>query len=255
VSAENDLRAFIAGVSGFESWKHVDKIRMFAWLQHHLFKRERFVTGDINWCYDKLSYQPPNTTQYLKNMEGRELLKDAKGYRCEGKFRSQYDQKYGEHEITLNVRQMVKSLVDVIPEIGEKDIFQEALICLHHDAGRAAIVMVWNIALYHLCQYILKHRLDDFNNRVPVRYPKKWKVTDLPVITKYEDFSDNISEREIIEVANSAGIVTGDMFKIYKEKLDKRNSAAHPSTIHITQGIAEGFIEDLIRNTVLLLRI
>ena len=255
MSADSDLKAFFAGVNGFENWSHADKVRMFAWLQHHLFKRDRFGTGDINRCYDHLAYEPPNTSQYLKNMEGKELLKDARGYRCEGKFHSKYDQQYGEHEITLNVRQMVKSLVNLIPDIGEKDIFQEALICLRHDAGRASIVMVWNLALYHLCQYILTHKLNDFNNRMPIRYPKKWNVTDLPIITKYEDFADNMSEREIIEVANSSGIITGDMFKVYKEKLDKRNSAAHPSTIHITQGIAEGYIEDLIRNTVLLLKI
>lgn len=255
MGAETDLRAFISGISGFGDWSHADKIRMFAWLQHHLFKRERFSTGSITWCYNTLSYKPPNISQYLGNMEGKELLRDPKGYRCEGNFRSKYDQQYGEHEITLNVREMVKNLIKLIPDIGEKDIFREALICLRHDAGRAAIVMVWNLALYHLCQYILAHKLNEFNNRIPVRYPRKWNVSDLPVITKYEDFGDNMSEREIIEVGNSAGIITGDMFKVYKEKLDKRNSAAHPSTMQITQGIAEGYIEDLIRNTVLLLKI
>jgi len=39
------------------------------------------------------------------------------------------------------------------------------------------------------------------------------------------------------------------------EKLGKRNSAAHPSAGHVTQVQAEGFIDDLIRNTVLLLKI
>jgi hypothetical protein len=256
VSAEDDLRTFIAGIEGFAEKGHADKVRIFAWLQHHLFKRERFNTGNITWCYDQLSYEPSNTSQYLKNMEGGGgLLKDSKGYRCEGRFRAAYDAKYGVHQITLSVRQMVKDLVDVIPELGEKDIFQEALICLRNDAGRAAIIMVWNIAFYHLCQYILKHKATDFNNRIPVRYPKKWKAADMPLIKVYDDFGDQMTEREVIEVANSAGIITGNMFKVYVEKLGKRNSAAHPSSSHVTQVQAEGFIDDLVQNTVRLLTI
>lgn len=255
MSAEHDLRSFIAGVNGFSEMGHADKVRLFAWLQHSLFKRDRFSTGDINWCYNTLSYQPGNTSQYLKNMEGKVLLKDGGGYRCEGKFRTKYDELYGEHDITLNVRHMVKDLANLLPELGEQDIFQEALKCLRHDAGRAAIIMVWNIAFYHLCQYVLRHKLTDFNNRIPIKYPKKWKAADMPLIKKYDDFGDEMSEREVIEVCNSAGIVTGDMFKVYVEKLGKRNSAAHPSTTHMTQVQAEGYIDDLIRNAVLLLKI
>jgi len=255
MSSEDDFRAFIAGIGGVGNLGHADKVRLFAWLQHHLRKKERFQTGDINWCYKALNYQPSNTTQFLKTLEGKELLKDARGYYCEGSFREKYDKVHGEHAITLNVRQMVKELVNQIPDLGEKDIYNEAMICLRYNAGRAAMIMVWNIAYAHLCEYILKHKLNDFNTRIPVKYPKKWKLSDLPVITKYDDFGDNMSEREVIEVANSAGIITGGMFKVYVEKLGKRNSAAHPSSGKITQVQAEGFIDELIHQTILLLRI
>jgi hypothetical protein len=256
VTEEDDLKAFIAGVSGFAEMGHADRVRLFAWLQHFLFKKERFNTGNINWCYDKLSYKAPNISQYLKNMEnGDELLRDAGGYRCEGAFLAKYDGLYAEHDITVSVRQMVKDLEKVIPDIGEKDIFQEALICLRHDAGRAAEIMVWNIAMFHLYQYVLTHKLKEFNDRIPIRYPKKWKIADMPLINKYDDFGDEMSEREIIEVANSAGIINGDVFKVYKNRLDQRNSAAHPSTLRVTQVQAEGFIDDLIRNAVLQLNI
>lgn len=255
MSAEDDLKAFIAGVSGFGNWGHANKIRMFAWLQHFLRKKDRFSTGDINWCYNTLAFDRTNTSQYLKDMEGKELLKDRGGYYCEGKFLAHYHERYGTHDITLNVRQMVKGLVNLLPELGEKDIFQEALKCLKCDAGRATIIMVWNIAFYHLCQFVLQHRLSDFNSRIPIRYPKKWKAADMPLINKYDDFGDEMSEREVIEVCNSAGIINGAMHKVYVAKLDERNSAAHPSTNHITQVQAEGFIDSLIRNTVLLLSI
>jgi hypothetical protein len=257
VSEEDDLNSFIAGVNAFADMGHADKVRLFAWLQYSLRKKEPFFTKDINWFYEKLDYKPGNTSQYLINMAnaGELLGKATNGYRCEGKFKAKYDGLYKEHDVTINVRQMVKDLENVIPDIREKDIFKEALICLRHDAGRAAEIMVWNIAMYHLYQFILKHHLNDFNNRMPVRYPKKWKVADLPVVTKYADFGDNMSEREMLEVASSAGILNDDVFKVYKNRLDQRNSAAHPSTLRVTQVQAEGFIDDLIRNAVLHLKI
>jgi hypothetical protein len=70
-----------------------------------------------------------------------------------------------------------------------------------------------------------------------------------------DDFADNMSEREVIEVASSANIINGDVFKVYKNRLDQRNSAAHPSTLRVAQVQAEGFIDDLIRNAVLQVKI
>jgi hypothetical protein len=257
VSEEDDLRAFIPRVDGFADLGHAEKVRLFAWLQHFLCKKETFVTKDINWCYGKVSYKPGNTSQYLINMErAGELLGNPKsGYRCEGKLIARYDDLYKEHDVTINVRQMVKDLVNVIPHIEEKDIFDEAMKCLKCDAGRAAEIMVWNIAMYHLYQFILTHHLQEFNDRILIRYKNKWKAADMPLIKKYDDLGDEMSEREVIEVASSAGIINDGIFKTYKNRLDQRNSAAHPSTLRVTQVQAEGFIDDLIRNAVLQLKI
>jgi hypothetical protein len=259
VSEQDDLKAFIAGVSGFAEMGHADKVRLFAWLQHFLRKKDMFVTKDINWCYEKLLYKPGNSSQNLINMEkAGELLGSAtSGYRCEGKFTAKYDDLYKEHDVAINVRQLVKDLEKVIPDIGEKDIFQEALICLRHDAGRAAEIMVWNIAMYHLYQFILTHHLKGFNDRIPIRFQNKnkWSAANMPLIKKYDDFGDEMSEREVIDVASSAGIINDDVYKTYKNRLDQRNSAAHPSTLRVTQVQAEGFIDDLIRNAVLQLKI
>jgi hypothetical protein len=179
-----DNLRFIAGIDGFASTGHADKIRMFARLQHHLFKKER---------------------------------------------------------------------VNELPELEEKDIFREAMVCLKYDAGRAAIIMVWNIAFYHLCKYLLMYELVSLKIKSRLG-PRKWKVTDKQLIKKYDDFGGEMSEREVLEVASSAGI-TGAMFKVYKAKLDDRSSAAHPSAAHVTQVQAEGCIDSLINNTIALLKI
>lgn len=255
MSVEDELKAFILGISDFENKGHADKIRMFAWLQHFLWKKERFGTSDINRCYKTLSYKPSNTSQYLKDMEGRELLKDAQGYYCEGKFLAKYGQQYGTHDITLNIRQQVKDLINRVPDVAEKDFMKEAETCLRHDAGRATIIMVWNVAFYHLCQYILKYKLSEFNAGYQKHYNKKWLQAKAQTIKSYDDFAVDLKESEVIDICKREQIITGDLSKILAEKLGKRNSAAHPSRIHISQVQAEAFIDDIVTNVVLSLNI
>jgi len=248
-----ELKAFIAGIDGFANWGHADKIRMFAWLQHHLRKQTRFATGDINWCYSTLSYKPSNTAQYLIEMEGRgELLRDKNGYHCEGKFLAKYDQKYGIHSITLNIRQKVKDLINKVPDVAEKDFMVEAEICLRHDAGRATIIMVWNVAFYHLCQFIMKHHLAKFNAGFQTHYNKLWQQAKVQTMATYDDFL-TLKESVVIDICKREQIITQTQFRILEKRLGERNTAAHPNSAHVGQLQAEAFIEDIVDNVVLAL--
>ena len=256
MSAEDELRSLVARIADFSNWTHADRIRLFAWVQHEIRKKERFDNTDVGWCYKTLSYDKPNIGPYLLSMETqKELLKDTAGYYAEGHFRAKYDARYGEHDITLSIRQMVMELPDRVPDVAEKDFMREALICLRHDAARAAIIMVWNVAYYHLCNYILKHKLSEFNSTYPTRFKKKWLDAHVQIIARYDDFSVDLKESEVIEICKSAQIISNDVFKILAEKLGKRNSAAHPSTVHVTQVQAEAYIDELVRNVVLTLSV
>lgn len=230
-------------------------IRMFAWLQQHLRKKTRFGTSDINWCYTALSLKPPNTSQYLSNMEGRgELLKDKGGYYCEGKFLAKFNEQYGTHDITLSVRQQVKDLINQVPDIAERDFMKEAEVCLRHDAGRATIIMVWCVGFYHLCQYVLKHKLAEFNAGFPKHYAGLYKDAKVKVMASYDDFS-TLKEYVVIDICKREQIINQNVAKILFEKLDKRNSAAHPSTVKIGQLQAENFTDELVKNVILALPI
>lgn len=257
MSINAGLEARINSIDGFSSWKHAEKIRFFAWFQHAVKGKQRFTTTDIAACYDELHYDKPNISQFLSAMEKRKpkvFLRSGDSYSLEGKIRETFDREYGTHDITLNIRQQVKDLINCVPNIAEKEFMKEAEICLRHDAGRATIILVWSIVFYHLCQFILMDHLAKFDARIPV-YSKKWKVTDLPIIQKYDDFGDEMSEREVIEVCNSAGIISGDLHKILVKHLGTRNSAAHPSSVRIGQLQAEAFIDDLVKNVILALPI
>ena len=249
------MKAFVGSISGFGDWGHTDKIRLFAWLQHFLRKKLRFGTGDVNWCYLALSYKPGNTSQFLIEMEDRgELLKDKNGYYCEGKFLAKYDGLYGTHTITLNIRQKVKDLINGVPDVAEKDFMKEAEICLLHDAGRATIIMVWNVAFYHLCLFILKHHLAKFNAGFQTHYTGLWQQAKAKAVQNYDDFS-TLRESVIIDICKREQIVNQNVAKILNGRLGDRNSAAHPSTIHVGQLQAEAFIEDIVSNVVLALKV
>src|ERR1700691_1527974 len=229
---------------------------MFACLQQYFRKKTRFSPGDFNWGSNALSFKPSNTSQFLIEMEGRgELLKDKNGYHCEGKFLAKYDKDYGTHGIPLSIRQKVKDLINAVPDIAEKDFMKEAEICLLHDAGRATIIMVWNVAFYHLCQFILAHKLAEFNAGYQKHYNKKWLDAKVQNIKTYDDFSVDLKESVVIDICKREQIVNQNVAKILNNRLGDRNSAAHPSTIHVGQLQAEAFIEDIADNVVLALKI
>ena len=104
--------------------------------------------------------------------------------------------------------------------------------------------MSWNLAYDHLCGYMLDaKRLTYFNTQLPKSFPK----ARISVITQKEDFSE-LKESEVLQTCRSANIISNDLLKVLKEKLDKRNTAAHPSNVVISPHTAEEYIIDLITN-------
>jgi hypothetical protein len=88
-------------------------------------------------------------------------------------------------------------------------------------------------------------RLSCFNASIAVRYPKRKGVS----VSRVEHFEE-FKESEIIEVCNTAGLFSKNIVKILTEKLTRRNIAAHPSLVNITQQQADDVITDLVTNVV-----
>ena len=72
-------------------------------------------------------------------------------------------------------------------------------------------------------------------------------------ITKYDDFLDELKEREVIEICNTANLINSNIFKILKDKLDRRNIVAHPSAVVVVQHQADDTVSELVNNVVLAL--
>ena len=72
----------------------------------------------------------------------------------------------------------------------------------------------------------------------------------MPVINNFDDFEE-LKEREVVEICNSASLVNSGVYKALLRNLDRRNTAGHPSDVVIVQANAEDTILDLINNVVL----
>jgi hypothetical protein len=158
---------------------------------------------------------------------------------------SEHESRYGQRASTTHVHKLLAELPSQVPDLAERAYLDETLICFQHQAFRAAVVMSWNLTFDHLCHFILRKHLSAFNTQLPRRFPKETLS-----ITKRDDFNE-LKESQVLEVCRSARLVPDGLSKILKEKLDRRNMAAHPSGVPINNITAEEIIRDLIENVVL----
>jgi hypothetical protein len=182
--------------------------------------------------------------------EAGDLLSEKGKFKLARNARSDLDKRYGLHQSVIVVSSVLADLPSKVPNLSEKTFLDEALKCYRAQAFRACIVMTWNLAYNHLLNWLLADasRLAQFNVTIVKRNSKKAGLK----IAKYDDFEE-LKEREVIDIASSAGLYNSSVYKILKDKLDRRNIAAHPSNVVVTQPQADDTITDLVNNVVLAL--
>jgi hypothetical protein len=227
-----------------------EQVRHLAWFLHSLAGKDRVVTGDLRDCYQQLHLEPPNISQYLGYLsegKGRSFIRDKRGFRLEGTWRARLNDSLAEHSSVIAVRTLLSDLVPRLGDSAERAFLEEALRCYSVQAFRATVVMAWNLAFSHLRSTIVSDaaKLASFNKAISTRYPKKTLV----VVTE-EDF-DELKEFEAVEIAYTAKIIIKNVAEIMRDKLRRRNMAAHPSSVDITQAQADDVVTDLVNNVVL----
>lgn len=245
-----NFEAFTRRVSGFDGMSPTDKICHAAWFLH-ISRGSAFVdAGAINSLFSEMHAVPPHTSVYLKRMADKKpplMIKSKQGYKLESKPRNVLNDKYGSKAQTIQIGKLLSDLVDEISTKTESNFLEETLRCYSVRAFRATIVMVWNLAYSHLTNWIIVDtaRLSSFNSSLIIKYPKKSLA-----IKNWDDFAE-LKEFEVIEICQHAKLVTKNVAEILKEKLKRRNAAAHPSTVVITQAQTDDVITDLVNNVVL----
>ena len=241
----------VNGISDFNAWTHSDKIKFFAWFMHTYEEKDTFKAADIAKCYDAMNASGPSSvgpfiTAMVKRKPPEALGTPSKGFKLERRLRDDLDKRFGQRPGAVYVDALLAGLPARIPNVDQKGYLEEALLCFRSGAFRAAIVMTWNLAYDHMCELVITKHLPDFNLQLPKSFPK----AEILVVAKREDF-ELLKESQVLQVCASANIISGNVHKIGKEKLVRRNIAAHPSAIVTTAATAEEFIRDLVENVVL----
>lgn len=249
------LSDFKKSVPGFSQKGHPEKIKILGWYFHVYEKKDTFLPSDVKKCYDDLHETAPSSfSGYFKNLVDQKLLlKNSSGYRLSGPAREQLAAELAPSGHKVQVTSLLRNLPSQIPDLAERTFLDETLICYENGAFRAATVMAWNLAYHHLCDFVIKNRLVDFNPRWVVSFPGHHKNKTRTIAT-IDDFMQELKESEVIAICRDANIITKDVHRIMDEKLGKRNSAAHPSSVSIGQVQTDAMIVDLVENVVLKLK-
>lgn len=251
------LSELVDQVADFDKLPPREKIRLFGWYLHTYRGQEHFGSDNIRALYKELHMVPDDVGKYIMRMSSTnipDLAREKHGFKLTRTVRSQLDAKYGNHPSMQAVSKLLTDLPNKVPDTTEKVFLAEAIDCYRVRAYRACIVMTWNLAFDHLLNWILKDpaRLAAFNAGIPKKFqnsPKKAAI----VINQYDDFADDLKEFEIIELCKGANLLNDNLVRTLKEKLGKRNTAAHPSTMVVVQSQADDVVTDLVNNVVLAL--
>ena len=248
-----ELSEFVSAVPGFDAMADREKVRHFGWFLHTHRKMQVFATGDIRKCFEELRLVPPNVSLQLIRMAE---AKPPRFIRSKGKYKlhrremTELDGLYGTHPTTIAASKLLTDLPATVPDLAERAFLQEAIDCYKVKAYRAAIVMTWNLTYDHLIRWIFADpvRLASLNIALVKRFSKK-----APTLTALEDF-ENLKEFDVIESCGTARLISSNLVKILKEKLTRRNMAAHPSSIVVIEPQANDVITDLVNNVVLAIK-
>jgi hypothetical protein len=211
----------------------------------------------IRACFKERHMDEPNLSKLFQRLLDRRpkvVLQTGHGIKLEARVRDDLDNKYGLHETTIAVSQLLKDLSGKISDEAERLFLSEAIKCYHVKAFRAAIIMAWNLAYDHLLHWVLAdaQRLADFNTKIIAKVGVK-RGTGM-VIAKREDFEE-LKESEVLDICSNAGLfATSNTKKLLDMQLTRRNMAAHPTLQVIDAPQADDTISSLVTNVVLVLK-
>lgn len=242
------LPEWIRQIPDFKGMSVNDKIVVIGYFLNEHLNVDRFSASHINACFDMLHFdRPSNASSQLGALSrgpSRRLLTDPRGFRLNSATREKVSAMLPEVVEAKQAAKELEKLGAKITNEHQKVFLVETITCFSHGAYRAAIVMAWNLAYHHACEYILLGHLATFNVQLSKAFPKK------KLISKHSDFED-IQESDVIEVAKGAQIFSKATAGTMKAKLDIRNMAAHPSSTVVTPIKAEEVITDLVLNILL----
>lgn len=213
--------------------------------------KDSATPADVETCFRECDLEVPKNVSARLN-EGvksrpAKYLKTQTGYKLQRHSREALSAKLGASTAARTAEVSLRKLESKLTDGPSSKFLAEAIDCLEIGAYRAAIVMGWILTVDHLIAYIVANGLPEFNEVLAKNTDRRVRVSK---IENRDDFGD-IPEKKLIEFSRSASLISNDVRKVLEQKLDVRNSAAHPSTVSFSRVKAVDFLEDLIENVIL----
>lgn len=246
----SEIQDFASSITGFYGKTAVEQLLILAWYAEARQQRAGFDGAQMRQCFRDAGIDAPDMSIYLPRLAAKkppQLVKERGGYRLSATVRRELDKRLGGDPTVIAVAKALTDLPAKLPDLAERAFLSEALSCYKVKAYRATIVMTWNLAYDHVVQWIFADaaRLQAFNGGVASKYPKKNLI-----FVKVEDL-DELKESEVLEVLRVSRLLDKNRIQILKDKLNRRNMAAHPSRLTFTQHQADDMITDLVSNVIL----
>lgn len=241
------LKLYIETISNFEKLKLEEQIIVFGYYVQQNEKLSNFNHKIIQQCFELSDFYPPtNIASRLQKLEAKHwLVKNNGSYRLERTILKSIEcDILGKPQLKI-ISTKLENLSNLL-KTPEKEYVNEVIGCLRINAYRAAIVLMWSICISHLRNYVIDYKITEFNNALS-NHPKN-SIKKLS-ISKYDDFED-VGDNDFLEILKILKITTKNQHKLLKEKLDIRNTYAHPNTLTLTDNKTNSFIEDLVNDII-----
>jgi len=253
-ASKEELELFALSANSFFTISQADQIDFFVYFLTIEKGLGQTQATPIRECFLLLDLTPySNISQYLtSNLKGKQqqhpkFIRVNDGYQLHRERKLSIENSLNKNPYKIKVKDDLRALLTHLSNPAENEFLKEAINCFEIGAYRASTVMVWNLTMDHLYEYIMAHELTSFNSALAKNTDKRIKIT---VVFKKDDFSE-IPENKFVEFCKSSNVITNDIRKILDIKLGTRNTFAHPSSIKMIESKALEFIEDLVNNVVL----
>lgn len=143
--------------------------------------------------------------------------------------------------VTPKIASSLRSHLSSISNHDTVAFLEEAIRCYETKLYRSAVVLSWVGAASLLYDYVVAHKLAEFNVEATKRDPK-WKPA------KNNDDLANIKEHTFLQILTSISIIGKNVKDELETCLKFRNGCGHPNSLKIGENRVSGHIETLILN-------
>jgi hypothetical protein len=224
----------------FRLMSQKDKVKRFAYFYKVLERGDFFTAKDIEDLFKEARMSPPSNIHDVIGKilidKSKDIIKTGGKYSLERHFVKQMDAIYLKAQ-TAKVEGEMADLLNWIKNMRQKAFLEDAIKCINAHIHRPAIIMMWLLTMDVLYEFVINNKLVEFNSEIKRRNIKH-------AIATKSDFED-IKESIFIEVLRSCSIISKEQKKILDEKLDIRNSAAHPNQTSFKEAKVISFVEEL----------